>query len=100
MTNDFKTKTEHECIFQVNARVLYAARSFSIELMHEAHGYLEACADLGIISSSNYTRLSGQICRDWLNNGRWTNECDRLGSDILDTREEIRMQILKDKGVI
>ena len=98
--NVFKMKTEHECISKVNARVLNAARSFSIKLMYEAYGYLEACADLGVISSSSYTRLSCQICRDWFNNSRWRNECDKLGTESVDTREEIRIQILKEKGVI
>lgn len=93
-------KTEHDYIQNVQRQVIYAAKSFSIELMYESFGYLKACADCGTISPSTYSSMSGQICRDWLNNGRWKTECDRFGSENLDTREEIRIQILKEKGVI
>ena len=92
-------KTEHDFVAEVARQVNYAAKSFSIEFMYEAFGYLKGCRESGSISASSYVSLSSTICRDWLNNARWTSECDRFGVDVNDTREEIRRAILKEKGI-
>lgn len=92
-------KTEHDFIAEIARQVNYAAKSFSIELMYEAFGYLKGCRESGVISASSYVSLSSTICRDWLNNGRWNAECDRFAFDVNDSREEIRRAILKEKGI-
>ena len=92
-------KTEHDFVAEVARQVNYAARSFSIELMYEAFGYLKGCRESGAISSSSYVSLSSTICRDWLNNGRWKNECDLYSEDLCERRKTIRRAILKEKGI-
>ena len=92
-------KTEHDYVAEIARQVNYAAKSFSVELMYEAFGYLKGCRESGSISASSYVSLSSTICRDWLNNGRWKAECDRFGVDVIDSRKEVRKAILKEKGI-
>ena len=92
-------KTEHDFVAEIARQVNYAAKSFSVELMYEAFGYCKACRECGMITAPSYVSLSSTICRDWLNNGRWKAECDRFGIDVIDSREEIRKAILKEKGI-
>lgn len=92
-------KTEHDFVAEIARQVNYAAKAFSVELMYEAFGYCKACRECGMITAPSYVSLSSTICRDWLNNGRWKSECDRFGVDAIDSREEIRKAILKEKGI-
>lgn len=92
-------KTEHDFVAEVSRQVNYAARSFSIELMYEAFGYLKGCRESGAISASSYVSLSSTICRDWLNNGKWKTECDLYSPDYCGRRKTIRRAILKEKGI-
>lgn len=92
-------KTEHDFVAEIARQVNYAAKSFSVELMYEAFGYLKGCRESGVISASSYVSLSSTICRDWLNNGCWKAECDLYGIVAIDSREEIRKAILKEKGI-
>ena len=92
-------KTEHDFVAEIARQVNYAAKAFSVELMYEAFGYCKACRECGMITAQSYVSLTSTICRDWLNNGRWKSECDRFGVDAIDSREEIRRAILKEKGI-
>ena len=92
-------KTEHDFVAEVARQVNYAAKSFSIELMYEALGYLKGCRESGTISSSSYVSLSSTICRDWLSNGKWKTECELYSPDYCGKRKTIRRAILKEKGI-
>ena len=92
-------RTEHDYVSEIVRQINYAARSFDLKQMYKAFGYLNACRDCGVISASSYVSLSSTICRDWLNNGCWKAECDLYGIVAIDSREEIRKAILKEKGI-
>ncbi len=92
-------KTEHDYVSEIVRQVNYAAKSFSVELMYKAFGYLNACRDCGVITASSYVSLGTTICSDWLNNGRWKTECDLYSPDTCGKRKTIRRAILKEKGI-
>ena len=92
-------KTEHDFVAEIARQVNYAAKSFSIELMHEAFGYCKACRECGMITAPSYVSLSSTICRDWLNNGKWKTECELYSPDYCGKRKTIRRAILKEKGI-
>lgn len=55
----------------VKDQILYAQRSYSLPLIHEAYGMAKMAARLNKITSAQFIGLSHIVCHDCLNNPEW-----------------------------
>ena len=75
------------------------ARDFSLGRMYELKGEILGLCYGGLISDKEYSELSGRICRDWLNNGKWVQMAYAHPIDYSGRYKAERTAILAEKGV-